>query len=129
VVRVLAYVWAAPTTAVGVLFVLLGWASGGRWQVVEGVLEIHGGLVTWLLRHATVLPGGAAAMTLGHVVLGCDRDALERTRRHERVHVAQCERWGPAFLPAYLLASLWQWVRGRDAYRDNPFEREAYERG
>jgi hypothetical protein len=28
----------------------------------------------------------------------------------------------------YLLASLYAWLRGGDAYRDNPFEREAYER-
>ena len=38
----------------------------------------------------------------------------------------QCERWGPLFLPAYLLASLAVYLRGGRAYRDNPFEREAY---
>jgi hypothetical protein len=31
------------------------------------------------------------------------------------------------FIPAYLLTSLYLKVRGRDAYRDNPFEREAFE--
>ena len=66
-------------------------------------------------------------MTLGHVVLGLDRAAHRRTRRHERVHVRQCERWGPLFLPAYLLASAYLWLKGRSAYYDNPFEREAYE--
>ena len=40
----------------------------------------------------------------------------------------QCERWGPLFIPAYLLASLWILFnpRGRNPYFDNPFEREAY---
>ena len=65
-------------------------------------------------------------MTLGHVVLGRNRDALSRTRAHERVHVEQCERWGPFFLPAYLIASAWVWIRGGNFYLDNPFEREAY---
>jgi hypothetical protein len=70
--------------------------------------------------------GGVAALTLGHVVLGMSRAALAHTRAHERVHVAQVERWGPFFLPAYALASLWALLRGRNPYRDNPFEREAF---
>lgn len=64
-------------------------------------------------------------MTLGHVVLGCNAQTLQITRRHERVHVAQCERWGPLFIPAYLFASLLALLRGRHPYRDNHFEREA----
>jgi hypothetical protein len=42
------------------------------------------------------------------------------------VHVRQYERWGPAFLPAYLLSSLLQLLRGRNPYRENHFERQAY---
>ena len=68
-------------------------------------------------------------MTLGHVVLGRSLGALDDTRAHERVHVRQCERWGPLFLPAYGLASLAAALRGRNAYLDNRFEREAYGRG
>ena len=67
-------------------------------------------------------------MTLGHVVLGADQPSLDRTRDHERVHVRQAERWGPAFIPAYLLASIIAWMRGLDPYLDNPFEREAFGR-
>lgn len=93
----------------------------------QGVLEVEGRAVAWLLRKASPLPGGVAAMTLGHVVVGCDAQALQRTRRHERVHVRQYERWGPFFLPAYLGASAVAWLRGRDPYRDNPFEREAFD--
>ncbi len=129
IVRAMIYLWALPTTAVGLLFLLLAMITGGRARVVQGVLEVHGGLVRFYLRYGTLLRGGAAAMTLGHVVLGRDQAALDRTRADERIHVRQCERWGPLFIPAYLLASLWALLRGRSAYRDNPFEREAYAKG
>jgi hypothetical protein len=65
-------------------------------------------------------------MTLGHVVLGRSAAALVETRAHERVHVTQCEVWGPLFLPAYAASSMVAWARGGDAYRDNAFEREAW---
>ncbi len=129
--RAWVYLWAAPTSAVGVLCLLFAAAlrpAAGRVtvRVVDGVLELHGGLVTLLLTHCTLLRGGASAMTLGHVVLGRTEDLLDLTRRHERVHVRQCERWGPLFIPAYLLASALVALRGGRAYRDNPFEREAF---
>src|SRR5438132_1559559 len=103
--RLPVYVWALPTTALGLGFIPVAMASGGRAQIVDGVIEVHGGGVSWFLRRCTLLENGASAMTLGHVVLGRDRHALEMTRRHERVHVRQCERWGPLFIPAYFLAS------------------------
>lgn len=65
-------------------------------------------------------------MTLGHIILGRDRPTLDRARAHEHVHVRQCERWGPFFLPAYVMASLLCKLRGQRPYLDNPFEREAY---
>lgn len=67
------------------------------------------------------------AITIGHVVLAQTDAALEVTREHERVHVRQYERWGPLFVLAYFLAGAFQWARGNDPYRDNPFEIEAYE--
>ena len=124
--RVLFYLWALPTTVVGLLFVPLAMVTGGRARVVNGVLEVSGGSVSWFLRYCTLLRGGAAAMTLGHVVLGRDLWLLDITRSHERVHVRQAERWGPLFIPLYLLSSLAMMVVGRRAYEDNPFEREAY---
>jgi hypothetical protein len=128
-IRFLVYVWVLPTTAVGFPLVAVGMLSGAKMQWVQGVLEVHGGLVRVYLRRVVgvVLPGGASAMTLGHIVIGLDERVLEATRSHERIHVRQCERWGPFFIPAYLMASAFQWVRGKRAYRDNPFEREAYE--
>ena len=121
---VLAYAWAAPATVLGLLLALLA-LRGGRVAVRDGVLEAHGPLVRSALTHLTIVRGGVAAITFGHVVLGCDSDALEWSRTHERVHVAQYERWGPFFLPAYVAASLWAFLRGGDFYLDNVFERAA----
>ena len=125
--RPLRYLWAAPASALGLALAGGARLTGGRVRVVDGVVEAHGGAVAWALRHAVPLAGGAAAITFGHVVLGRDERALDRTRAHERVHVAQYERWGPFFLPAYALASLAAWARTGRAYRDNRFEREAYD--
>jgi hypothetical protein len=95
---------------------------------VDGVYELHGPVIAWLLQNGTLLKRGASAITLGHVVLGRDRETLARTRIHERIHVRQYERWGPLFLPVYLLASLFVLLRGGHPYWDNPFEKEAYAR-
>jgi hypothetical protein len=103
--------------------ILLG-ARAGR---MAGVLEVAGGIVGTLLGPKRIaIPW--RAMTLGHVILGIDEAALERSRSHEHVHVRQYEQWGPFFLPAYVLSSLWQLACGRRCYRDNWFERQAYER-
>src|SRR3954453_8722528 len=118
--------WCLPTTAVGLAVGGICLPLGSRCQRVSGVLEFHSGPVAWLLEHATLLEGGALAMTLGDVVLGRTPEALDMTRRHERVHVRQAHRWGPFFIPAYLLASLIAWLQKRGAYRGNAFEREAY---
>ncbi len=126
--RILVYLWALPTTALGLCFVPIALASGGSARVVDGVLEVTGGLVRVFLRRCTLLRGGASAMTLGHVVLAQDELLAGLTRAHERVHVRQCERWGPLFIPAYLIASLVALLRGQRAYMDNIFEKEAYDR-
>ncbi|MEI8020031.1 MAG: hypothetical protein WCH39_17640 [Schlesneria sp.] len=120
------YLWAFPGTFVGLLLVPIALTTGGGVQVVEGVLEAYGGQLAVLLQRPFWVSGPIAAITFGHVVLGCDRQTLLRTRRHERVHVRQYERWGPFFIPAYVLASLWIGYRGGNAYLDNPFEVEAY---
>ena len=127
--RVLRYGWALPNTLLGLLFVPVALASGGAVRRTDGVLEVYGGAVSWLLRHVIPLEGGAAALTLGHVVLGRDGATLAQCRMHELVHVRQYERWGPAFIPAYFLASLVAFLRGGDPYLDNPFEKEAFRRG
>ena len=120
--RPFVYVWAFPTTALGLVFA----PFASRVRLVDGVIEIHGGLAGMFLLHCTLLRGGASDMTLGHVVIARTAELLEVTRSHERVHVRQCERWGPLFLPAYGIACLVALLRGKRAYMDNMFEREAY---
>lgn len=124
--RPLLYLWAFPGTCCGLLLIPLALVGGGGVQLVDGVLEAWGGKLSSLLRQPFWMSGPISAITFGHVVLGWDRPTLDRTRLHERVHVRQYERWGPAFIPAYVLASLWIRFRGGNGYRDNPFEVEAY---
>jgi hypothetical protein len=118
------YLWAMPNTCLGAVLAVAALAGGGL-RFVHGVVEVHGPVVAWLLRWLVPLPCGADAITFGHVVAGRTEVALQLTRAHERVHVRQYERWGPLFIPAYLLAGGWAWVRGRGAYRGNYFERQA----
>jgi hypothetical protein len=113
--------WSLPTTLFGLTMGGLCLCTRGRCQRKGRVLEFHGGFVTWSMNKLSV-----SAMTLGHVIVGRDENALHRCRNHEMVHVGQCERWGPFFLPAYLLSSAYIWVCKGDPYRDNPFEKQAY---
>lgn len=115
------YIWTSPNSLIGLLFLPSVVFTDGGVQIVDGVLELHGSFISWVLRHCVLLPGGASAITFGHVVLGRDPEALSVTRVHERVHVRQYERWGPAFIPAYLVAA----VTRKSAYYGNFFEREA----
>lgn len=124
--RPLLYLWVMPASLLGLALVPLAVLWGGSARVVDGVLEVEGGLVARLLRRGFPWAGPGAAMTLGHVVIGCDRRCLDFSRAHERVHVRQYERLGPLFIPAYLAASLWMALRGYHPYLDNPFEREAF---
>ncbi|HYN22076.1 MAG TPA: hypothetical protein VE078_14040 [Thermoanaerobaculia bacterium] len=124
----LRYLWASPNTLIGLAFALAGLAGGARARVFRGVLEVHGPGIEWLLDRVALGRDSIQALTLGHVVLGRDRCALECTRVHEEVHVRQYERWGPAFLPAYAVASLLAVLRGDDPYLHNRFERAALTR-
>ncbi|MDX1946712.1 MAG: hypothetical protein SFU86_15030 [Pirellulaceae bacterium] len=121
----LVFAWAFPWTYLGIALGVVGLLTGGGGQRMGRVLEFHGGLLNWLLLKAPIA-GGAAALTLGHTVLARTSADLDGARSHELIHVAQYERWGPLFVPAYLLCSAWLWLRGRDPYFDNPFEQEAY---
>jgi hypothetical protein len=120
-VRLLIFLWALPTTLVGVIAAIAWVSFGAKMRFAHGVLEVHGGMIgLWFMRR------GFAAMTLGHVILGFSASRLDELRQHEHVHVRQAERWGILFIPAYLFAGLWQKIKGRHMYYDNPFEREAF---
>ncbi|BAM02375.1 hypothetical protein PSMK_02160 [Phycisphaera mikurensis NBRC 102666] len=125
-IRVVRSCWCFPSTLPGLAVAVLNPLFGGTTAAHTGVVESHGGLAAWLLRHATLLRGGALAITLGEVVLGRTAAALDLTRAHERVHVAQARRWGPLFYPAYGLATVAAWRRGACPYRGNRFEVEAH---
>ena len=114
--RLFAYLWASPATLLGLIFLPIGWVSGGTVMIVDGVVEICGGLITRFLQRGMLVIGSAGAMTLGHVVLGQDERCLISSRLHERVHVAQYERWGPLMLPLYLLFSVMAHLQGGHAY-------------
>jgi len=120
----LRYLWASPVSLIGCALAGAAVLTGGEARAVEGVLEASGGMLTqWLPRVGIGMT--PVAMALGHVVVAVDADTLDQTRAHERVHVAQAERWGFLFPAAYLAASAVIAWNGGDPYRDNPFEREA----
>jgi hypothetical protein len=114
-----ALLWNSGNSLLG----LLG-AFGGKaaWHRADFMLEISGGWLIGLLSRA----GWASAITLGDVVLYAGRDLVPLLHAHELVHVRQGRRWGPFFLPAYGLESVWQWLRTGDGYRNNRFEVQAY---
>jgi len=121
----MAYLWASPNTAIGLMLGMGASLFGARTRIVRGAVEFCGGWIGSRLVHpASRFP--FRAITFGHVILGTDAASLEAARDHEHVHVRQYESWGPFFLPAYLASSAWQVLRGRRCYRDNWFERQAY---
>jgi hypothetical protein len=126
--RVFSYAWASPNSLLGLVAGAAMLCCGARVRRVQGCAEFSGGLIgSFVASPAVACPH--RAMTLGHVILGTDANALDCAREHEQVHVRQYERWGPFFLAAYLISSLWQLLCGRRCYRDNYFEREAFRAG
>jgi hypothetical protein len=122
---VLRLLWASPTSLLGVLLALPVVAAGGTVRRIGHTLEVA-------LRRRTLANDSVwrrsrfGAITLGHVIIGRTHAELARLRAHERVHVRQCERLGPLFLPAYAASSVAAWWRGDCPYRGNRFEIEAY---
>jgi hypothetical protein len=122
---VLRYLWASPASLVGLLLGILACVLGASVRTADGIVEMGGRQRGCLLSRLFGLLR-IHAITFGHVVIGADHEALARCRMHEQVHVRQYERWGLLFFPLYLGSSAWQWLRGRDPYWDNHFERQAY---
>lgn len=123
--RAARYLWALPYSVLGLAFGGLALLFGATAQLHCGALEFAGGALGRTL--ARLPPAFSfAAITFGHVILGTDHATLAQMRDHEQVHVRQYERWGLLYVPAYLLSSCIELLRGRRPYLDNYFEREAY---
>lgn len=116
------HLWAAPATVIGLgLGACAVVAGGARFAMHSGVVEISLSQDSSRMRRISArLP--FSAITFGHAVIAKNEQAQNTFRCHERVHVAQYERWGPLFLMAYPLESFRQLVRGRRPYFDNRFE-------
>jgi Domain of unknown function (DUF4157) len=105
------YLWASPNSLIGLAGAL---TTASRPVRCRGVL-LYEGRRTGLARFLAWR--GFTAITLGHVIVA-NQPLDDHLLAHELAHVAQHERWGPLFYPAYLLTSL-------TGYRRNPFERAA----
>ena len=115
------YFWASPASVLGLCAACLASVVGAKIKRVGGVLEVSlAPRSAVLCKTVGCLP--FAAITLGHVVIACNAEQQAALRAHERVHVAQYGIWGPFFLVAYPLESLFQLLRGRKPYLDNRFE-------
>ncbi|SRR6266496_872416 len=125
VVKLLKYAWVFPATFMGLIAVGLTLLTGGGVRRVSGAIEAWGGFSKWFFQRA--LRHGCA-LTMGHVIIGLDEYSLNRYRDHEHVHIEQYEKWGFFFIPLYLGSSLLAWMSGKNCYKDNVFEREAYDK-
>jgi hypothetical protein len=123
--QVMRYVWVSPITLLFLPLIGIATLTGGRVSMHSGVIEICDG---WLGRQlARGLPffGAVNAFTVGHIVVGISAWHLATSRCHERVHVAQFEKWGCVFPLIYGLGSVYALMQGKHAYWDNPYECEA----
>jgi hypothetical protein len=118
--------WASPCSVVGLALAAFPLAAGGKAKWSQGALEVtyrESDADCDSLARALPFRG----IVFGHVILAVTQEELACIGAHERVHVAQYERWGPLFFLAYGASSLWQLVSGRNPYRHNHFEVEARE--
>jgi hypothetical protein len=118
---VIKYIWASPATLLGIVAGCIAVLLGATVNIFRGVLEIslrpRSGRLTQALAR---LP--CAAITIGHVVIAQSEEYQNLLRAHERVHVAQYEKWGLVFFIAYPLESVLQRLQGNHPYLDNRFE-------
>jgi hypothetical protein len=115
--------WALPLTLLGMILVLPVLIWRGRVCLVHAptpALLVSGPLADFLLaRHPF---GSMCAMAIGHIVLSEQRGLTPQILTHELAHVRQAAVWGIFFPFAYVVASGWAVLHGRDAYWHNIFE-------
>jgi hypothetical protein len=108
---VLGKIWTSPNTLLGLVLGLPGLLFGARIRFGDNAILFFN------LPLLSYLP--PRAVTFGNVVLyrkdawpdlevgRYDGQGFQRIGDHERAHTLQYERWGPFFLPVYLLLWLW----------------------
>ena len=122
--RTLSYLWPLPCTLLGLTIGFMPFLGKRTIVFRRGTIGVYGPGIARLLS-CVPIQGGAAAITFGHTLLAMDEVRYEETFEHEWIHVRQYMWWGPFFLPAYALNSLWHWLCGGDGYLDNSFEIQA----
>jgi hypothetical protein len=115
--------WALPLTLFGMALALPILLGRGRMHLVRTTtpaLMVSGPVADFMLdRHPF---GPMCAMAIGHVVIAENRGLSPQVLTHELAHVRQAACWGILFPVAYLAASAWAVLHGRDAYWHNVFE-------
>lgn len=115
--------WALPLTLPGLLLTIPILLYRGRLRFVQEPTPaaiVSGPFADFLLAHHPF--GAMCAMAIGHVVIAEQQGLTRQILTHELTHVRQAALWGGLFPFAYLAASLWARLRGRDAYWHNVFE-------
>jgi hypothetical protein len=118
----LGVLWALPLTLFG-LVLALPVLLGGRVSLVRAptfALLVRGPLADRMLEHHPF--GPMCAMAIGHIIIAEQHGLTPQILTHELAHVRQATHWGIVFPFAYLAASGWAVLRGRDAYWHNTFE-------
>ena len=108
----LGFLWTLPNTVLGLV---CGALTFQRPRVVQGAVVFDRaprGLTAVMTRF------DRTAMTVGYVIVSAV--PVEGTLlRHEQHHIEQYRRWGPLFIPVYLLLAI------PFGYRRHPMERAA----
>ncbi len=115
--------WALPLTLFGLLLALPVMLWRGRVHLVHAptpALVASGPLADYMLEHHPF--GPMCAMAIGHIVIAERRGLTPQVLTHELAHVRQAAQWGFMFPLAYLAASGWAVLHGKDAYWHNVFE-------
>ncbi len=118
----LGVLWALPLTLPGLLLglAIVLWRGRLRFERAGPALIIRGPFADFLLAHHPF--GAMSAMAIGHLIIAEQQGMTRQILTHELTHVRQAALWGIFFPFAYLAASLWARLRGRDAYWHNVFE-------
>jgi hypothetical protein len=125
----LGYIWSLPVTVIGLLAALVAWTKPVTTYRGTWVLQAKpGGIAYWFLKRfgKTAYTWGAI-VTVAPVQQYWPPEFYFRLLNHERRHMVQAMWFGPLMPLVYVVCSVWAWVKGGAAYRDNILEADARE--